>query len=67
MNLMDSELSSPTLLEEISNNEIKSHIDSDAITYCNITFIQFPVHTQVVNLNVKLVTEVPGEVCGPEF
>lgn len=66
INWMDCELSSPPLLAEISDDEIKSHIDSDSIPDWNITFKQFPVHTQAVERCVKLVTEASGKVCGAE-
>ncbi|KAJ9597320.1 hypothetical protein L9F63_011841, partial [Diploptera punctata] len=46
--LDDCELSSPPLLVEISDDEIKSHIDSDSIPDWNITFKQFLVHKQAV-------------------
>lgn len=66
INWMDCELSSPPLLAEISDDEIKSHIDSGSIPDWNITFKQFPVHTQAVERCVKLVTEASGKVCGAE-
>ncbi|KAJ9582304.1 hypothetical protein L9F63_003340 [Diploptera punctata] len=66
INWMDCELSSSPLLAEISDDEIKSHVDSDSIRDWNITFKQFPVHTQAVERCVKLVTEASDKVCGAE-
>ena len=51
------------LLAEISDDEIKSHIDNDSIPDWNIIFKQFPVHTHDTERHVKLVTETPVEVC----
>ena len=59
---MDCELSSPSL-SEISDNEIKSHIDCDSIFDWNIAFKQLPVHTQAVEPLVKFIMEAPGKVC----
>lgn len=57
INWMDYELSSPPLPAKISDDEIKSHIDSDSIHNWNITFKQFPAYRQAVEYCVKLVTE----------
>ncbi|GBM30494.1 hypothetical protein AVEN_156252-1 [Araneus ventricosus] len=66
INWMDCELSSPLLLKDISDDEIKSHIQSDSVPNWDITFKTFPVHTQAVERCVKLVTEASGNVCGAE-
>lgn len=67
INWMDCELLSPPLLAEISDDEIKSHIDRDSIPDCNINSKPFPVLTQIVERCVKLVTETSGgKVCGAE-
>ena len=54
---MHCELSSFLLLAEISDDEIKSHIDSDSIADWIITFKQIPGYKQAVQHQVKLVTE----------
>lgn len=66
INWMDCDLSSPPLLKDISDDEIKSHIQSDSVPNWDITFKTFPVHTQAVERCVKLVTEASGKVCGAE-
>lgn len=68
INWMDCDLSSPPLLKDISDDEIKSHIQSDSVPNWDITFktFAFPVHTQAVERCVKLVTEASGKVCGAE-
>ncbi|KAJ9581873.1 hypothetical protein L9F63_003785, partial [Diploptera punctata] len=63
---MDCELSSPPFLAEISDDEIKSHIDSNSNPEWNMTFEQFPVHTQAVERWVKFFTEASGKVFGAE-
>ncbi|GBM56363.1 hypothetical protein AVEN_7171-1 [Araneus ventricosus] len=63
---MDSYLSSPPLLKDISDDEIQSHIQSDSIPNWDIIFKAFPVHTQAVELCVKLVTEASGKACEAE-
>ena len=59
---MDCELSSLPLLSEISDDEIKSHIDSGSIPDWNITFKQIPVHMQTEGRRMKLVIEAPEKV-----
>lgn len=66
INWIDCELSSPPLLAEISDEEIKSHIQSDSIPDWNVAFKKFPVHTQAVERCVKLVTDASRKVCGAE-
>ncbi|GBM08129.1 hypothetical protein AVEN_214460-1 [Araneus ventricosus] len=65
-NWMDYDLSSPPLLKDISDDEIKSHIQSDSVPNWIIIFKTFPVHRQAVEGCVKLVTEASGNVCGAE-
>ena len=45
---MDCELSSLPFLAEISDDDIKSQIDSNSIPDWNITFKQIPVYMQAV-------------------
>ncbi|GBN25492.1 hypothetical protein AVEN_150623-1 [Araneus ventricosus] len=45
INWMDCNLSSHLLLKDISDDEIKSHIQSDSVPNWDITFKTFPVHT----------------------
>lgn len=66
INWMDCDLSSPPLLKDISDDEIKSHIESDSVPNWDTTFKTFPVHTQAVERCVKLVTEASRKVCGAE-
>ncbi|GBM25556.1 hypothetical protein AVEN_272551-1 [Araneus ventricosus] len=66
INWMDYDLSSPPLLKDISDDEIKSHIQSDSVPNWDITFKTFPVNTQAVERCMKLVTEASGKVCGAE-
>lgn len=66
INWMDCDLSSPPLLKDISDDEIKSNIESDSVPNWDTTFKTFPVHTQAVERCVKLVTEASGKVCGTE-
>ncbi|GBN05886.1 hypothetical protein AVEN_160891-1 [Araneus ventricosus] len=63
---MDCDLSSPPLLKDISDDEIKSRIQSDSVPNLDITFKTFPVNTQAVERCVKLGTEASGKVCGAE-
>lgn len=63
---MDRELSSPPLLNEISDHEIELHIKSGEVPNWSTKFKSFPVHTQAVERCVKLVTEASGKVCGAE-
>ncbi|GBO31115.1 hypothetical protein AVEN_239507-1 [Araneus ventricosus] len=66
INWMDCDLCSPPLLKDMSDDEIKSHIQSDSVPNSDITFKTFPVQTQAVERCVKLVTEASGKVCGAE-
>ena len=66
INWMHCDLSSLPLLAEINDDDIKSHIDSDSIPDWIITFRQIPVYMQIVQRQVKLVTEPPGNVCETE-
>ncbi|GBM96232.1 hypothetical protein AVEN_250843-1 [Araneus ventricosus] len=66
INWMDCDLSSPPLLKDINDHEIKSHIENDSVPNWDITFKTFPVHTQVVERCVKLVTEASEKVCEAE-
>lgn len=66
VNWMNCDLSSPPLLAKVSDEEIKSYINSDSIPNWNINYKKFPVHTQAVERCVKLVTEASGRVCGAE-
>ena len=58
---MDCELSSIPFLAEISDEDIKSQIDSDSFADWNITFKQISVHMQVIVRCVKLLTEAKGK------
>ncbi|GBN82647.1 hypothetical protein AVEN_70955-1 [Araneus ventricosus] len=49
---------------DISDDEIKSHIQGDSDPNWEITFKTFPVHTQAVERCWKILTEAPGKVCG---
>lgn len=66
INWMDCDSSSSPLLKDISDDEIKSHIQSDSVPNWDITFKTFPVHTQAVERCVELVAEASGKVCGAE-
>ncbi|GBN32707.1 hypothetical protein AVEN_232874-1 [Araneus ventricosus] len=66
INWMDCNLSSHLLLKDISDDEIKSHIQSDSVPNWDITFKTFPVHTQAVERCLKLVTEGSGKFCGAQ-
>ena len=63
---MHCELYSLTLMSEINDDEIKSHIDSESIPDWNITFKKIPVCMQAVERRVKIVTEALAKVCGAE-
>ena len=67
INWMHCELSSLPFFAEISDDEIKSHTDSNSIPDWNITFKQIPVYMQAVEGCIKNVTEAPGKNCGAEF
>lgn len=57
-------ISSPPLLRGVSNEEIKSFIQSGEVPDWDIK--NFPCHTQAVERCVKLVTEASLKVCGPQ-
>ena len=59
---MHCELSSFSLLAEISDDVIKSYIDSDSIPDWVITFKEIPFCMQAVQHQVKLVTESQEKV-----
>ena len=63
---MHCELSSFPLLSEISDDEIKSHIDTDSIPDWNITFKEILVYMQIVERLVKFVMEAPEKNCAAE-
>ena len=63
---MDCELSSLPFLAEISDDDIKSQIDSNSIPDWNITFKQIQVYMKAVECCVKVFTEAPGKICGTE-
>ena len=67
INWMDCELSSLPFLLEISDDEIKSLINSYSIPEWKITFKQIPVYMQAVERCVKLVTEAQGNIFGAEY
>ena len=54
----------PPMLRDLSEDDIKSLINSDTKTIREIQ--KFPCHTQAVERCVKLVTEASNKVCGHE-
>ena len=66
INLINCELPSLPFSAGISEYEMKSQIGSDLIPDWNVTFKQISVYMQAVQHQVKLVTELPGKVCGDE-
>ncbi|GBM07467.1 hypothetical protein AVEN_206266-1 [Araneus ventricosus] len=62
INWIDCDLSSPPLLKDSSDDEIKSHIQSDSVPNWDITFKTCPVRKSSERC-VKLVTEASGKVC----
>ena len=66
INWLHYELFSLLFLAEITDDEIKSRIDSDSISDWNSTFKEIPVYTQAVECLVKLVREAIGNVCEVE-
>lgn len=57
-------ISSPPLLRSVSNEDIKSFIQSGERPDWDIK--DFPCHTQAVERCVKLVTEASLKLCGPQ-
>ncbi|GBM41224.1 hypothetical protein AVEN_180526-1 [Araneus ventricosus] len=54
----------PPILQDLSEDDIKSLINSDTTPIREIE--KFPCHTQVMERCIKLVTEASNKVCGHE-
>lgn len=60
------ELSSPPLLKDVTDEEIKDYIKTEQVPKWDILSKKLPVHTQAVERCVKLVTKASSKVCGAE-
>lgn len=58
------ELSSPPLLKDVTDDQIKTYIKTEEVLQCDVLSKKLPVHTQAVERCVKLVSEASAKVCG---
>jgi len=56
----DIDVTEPPMTSDITNNELDTFIENQAV----FQFLKYPLHTQAVERNIKLVSEASAKVCG---